>query len=147
MLLAVREVILRHGTTLQKLVRFGVVGVAASITYYLASIALLSYSNVFLAGIGGFAVGVLVSYFGHKHITFRVSDNTPTDRHSFIRFAFTALAALAYSQVVLYATSVYLNVPDWIALAIVVVTVPAFTFLLYQFWVFRKQQAPLSYDP
>ena len=120
----------------QRLAKFGVVGIVATISYYLVALSLSKFVGVFWANMVGYAGGMCVSYFGHHHLTFASTKNAVPHPQAISRFAAASGLVFMLSQVILYVTVKLLQLPDWLGLGLVVLTVPLITFLLYQFWVF-----------
>lgn len=115
---------------------FAVTGGAAAATHWLVVVALVEASALspLRANVAGFAVAFLVSYGGHRHLTFRAA--AVPHRQALPRFLAVALAGLALNQV-LYAW--LLRHAPWpypLALAVVLVLVAALTFLLARGWAF-----------
>jgi putative flippase GtrA len=79
------------------------------------------------ANAAGFCVAFVVSFAGHRFLSF--SDADTALWQSFRRFAATALVALLRG----------LNLPDWLALFFALVFASAQTFLLSRFWAFRRK--------
>ena len=120
----------------QRLTRFAVVGIAATMSYYVVALSLSLLVGVLWANVVGYAVGMGVSYFGHHRLTFSATRNIAAHRQVIARFAVSSGVAFIVSQGTLYVTIKLLELPEWLGLAFVVVTVPPLTFLLCQFWVF-----------
>lgn len=122
--------------TLVQLTRFGIVGLTATGVHYVVALGVSVLVSPYLANLAGYASAVGVSYFGHQRVTFRVDPAEVAHRRHLPRFVVTSLSALALSQLVL-ATGRALALPDAPALALAVLTVPPYTFLLSRVWVFR----------
>ena len=114
---------------------FGVVGVSATLVHYTVALALTEALSVllYLANIAGFMVAVLVSLFGHSLLTFR----KPINKAVSLKFFFVAIGALAVSEILLVILTQHVQLHHRVALALVVVAVPAVTFILNKFWVYR----------
>jgi len=117
--------------------RFAVIGAAATITH--VSVAVLAVERlstpVLLANALAFAAAVLVSYFGHHAWTFRRSG-----RHGkhFPRFLLVALAGLAANQAIMFAIVNLAGLDYLFGLALVVLIVPASSFVLSRRWAFTE---------
>lgn len=116
--------------------RFVVVGAAATATHL--SIGLLLAERLglapFWANLSAFAAAVFVSYFGNLVWTFGLAEE---GLGRLPRFVVIALAGLAVNQSIVFAT---VDVAGWsyrVALVIVVLAVPALTYLASRHWVFR----------
>jgi putative flippase GtrA len=89
-----------------------------------------------LANAAGFAVAFVVSFFGHRRLSFR--DAGTTLAQSLGRFALTALAGFAANEAVF---ALLLRVAGWpalLALLAALVAAAGQTFLLSRFWAFRR---------
>ena len=89
------------------------------------------------ANAAGFCVAFVVSFAGHRFLSF--SDADTALWQSFRRFAATALAGFAANEVMFVALLRGLNLPDWLALFFALVFASAQTFLLSRFWAFRRK--------
>jgi len=121
---------------MQRVARFGFVGLGATATYYAVSLSATLIMGVFWANLVGFAVAVFVSYYGHHRITFAAARTMADHQRAIVRFAVSTLVAFAASQATLYAAVQIFQLPDWFGLAMVVLVVPISSFLFFQFWVF-----------
>lgn len=121
-----------------QIVRFAVVGMAATLTHVVAALALhggMKLSPLW-ANFVAFCAAVLVSYFGHRGWTFAVEG-----RHGigFPKFLSVALAGLAASQAIVYAMVEVIGWPYRLALVAVVVIVPGLSFLFIRHWAFSAR--------
>ncbi len=89
-----------------------------------------------VANAAGFCVAFMVSFTGHRFLSF--SDADTSFWQSLRRFTATALAGFAANEVVFVALLRGLNLPDWLALFLALVFASAQTFLLSRFWAFRR---------
>ena len=89
-----------------------------------------------VANAAGFGVAFVVSFAGHRFLSF--SDADTSLWQSFRRFAATALAGFAANELMFIALLRGLNLPDWLALFLALVFASAQTFLLSRFWAFRR---------
>lgn len=89
-----------------------------------------------MANAAGFCVAFVVSFAGHRRLSF--SDADTSLWQSFRRFSVTALAGFAANEVMFVALLRGLNLPDWLALFVALVFASAQTFLLSRFWAFRR---------
>ncbi len=128
-------------TELLRLARFGIVGLSAAAVHYWVVIALVEWLDIapLQANVGGFVAAFGVSYFGHRHWTF--SDAMAThgeNKHaSFPRFLLVALLGFGMNQLMFYLLLRYAGWPYYLALAVVVFTVAAMTYVLSRLWAFR----------
>ncbi len=89
-----------------------------------------------LANATGFLVAFMVSFGGHRLLSFR--DAATTVARSFQRFVVTALAGFATNEGVFV---LLLRVADWpalLALLVALVVAAGQTFLLSRFWAFSR---------
>jgi putative flippase GtrA len=89
-----------------------------------------------VANAAGFCVAFVVSFLGHRRLSFQDADTTWWQ--SLRRFAVTALAGFAANEVMFVALLRGLQLPDWLALFFALVFASAQTFLLSRFWAFRR---------
>ena len=115
---------------------FLVVGASAAVVH----IAVFMLASPFMwpevANAAGFCVAFMVSFTGHRFLSF--SDADTSFWQSLRRFTATALAGFAANEVVFVALLRGLNLPDWLALFLALVFASAQTFLLSRFWAFRR---------
>lgn len=89
-----------------------------------------------LANAAGFAVAFVVSFAGHRFLSF--ADAETSLWQSLRRFAATALAGFAANELMFIALLRGLDWPDWLALFVALVFASAQTFVLSRFWAFRR---------
>ena len=115
---------------------FLVVGSIAALTH-VGLFALAQYRMVpELANAAGFAAAFVVSFGGHRLLSF--SDANTTLAQSFQRFSVTALAGFASNEALF---ALLLRVAGWQALPALfaaLVAAAGQTFLLSRFWAFRR---------
>ena len=90
-----------------------------------------------LANAAGFCVAFVVSFAGHRRLSFQ--DAGTSFWQSLRRFAATALAGFAANELMFVLLLRGLNLPDWLALFFALVFASAQTFLLSRFWAFRRR--------
>jgi putative flippase GtrA len=90
-----------------------------------------------LANAAGFCVAFVVSFAGHRRLSFQ--DAGTTFWQSLRRFAATALAGFVANELMFVVLLRGLNLPDWLALFFALVFASAQTFLLSRFWAFRRR--------
>ena len=90
-----------------------------------------------VANAAGFGVAFMVSFAGHRFLSF--SDADTSLWQSLRRFAATALAGFAANELMFVALLRGLSLPDWLALFLALVFASAQTFLLSRFWAFRRK--------
>ncbi len=126
----------RHRRLGTQVVRFGAVGVTATVTHVLIVVALVEsgLARPFWANVVAFSTALVVSYFGNHAWTFELRGG---HRRHLPRFLVVALVGLALNQGIVYGAVDLLAWDYRIALAIVVTSVPAMTFLLNRYWAFH----------
>ena len=115
---------------------FGLVGVAAALTHLAVFEALKSMLWPELANAAGFGVAFVVSFAGHRWLSFR--DAGTTVAQSLGRFALTALAGFAANEAVFVLLLRGLGWPSLLALGAALVVAAGQTFVLSRFWAFRR---------
>ena len=83
----------------------------------------------------GFAVAFVVSFAGHRYLSFR-GTSTPF-WPSLLRFAATAVAGFVGNEVVFSLLVRGGNWPSWLALCTALIVAAGQTFLLGRYWAFR----------
>jgi putative flippase GtrA len=115
---------------------FFVVGGAAALTH-MAVFALAQHQMwPELANAVGFCVAFLVSFAGHRLLSFKDAATSVTT--SLRRFAVTAVAGFASNEVVFVLLLRWLNWPALLALFAALVFAAGQTFLLSRFWAFHR---------
>jgi len=115
---------------------FLVVGATAAAVHMVVFMLATPYMWPELANAAGFCVAFVVSFAGHRFLSF--SDADTGLWQSLRRFAATALAGFAANEVMFMALLRALHLPDWLALFFALVFASAQTFLLSRFWAFRR---------
>lgn len=122
----------------QRWIRFGAVGVAATLSYFLLGLLFVNLLRLPLLFGNGLAyiLSFAVSYAGQSRWTFQASDR---DRAALPRFAAAqALGLCLNSCIIEIGNRIGLFYEASMALAIVLV--PAFVYLLCKYWVFRVRK-------
>lgn len=119
-----------------QLTRFASVGFFATGLHVLVATACANLFGLpaLLSNAVGFAAAVTLSYLGHGRFSFE------TNLHHRVhgpRFLLTALTGLAVSSCLTQITVVWLGAPFVAGMAVVALAVPASTYVLCRFWVFR----------
>lgn len=115
---------------------FLVVGGTAALTHLAVFSVTQQHLWPELANASGFVVAFLVSFGGHRLLSFR--DAGTTVAQSFQRFGITALAGFATNEAVFV---LLLRLADWpalLALVVALLLAAGQTFLLSRFWAFRR---------
>lgn len=117
--------------------RFGIVGTIAAIIHF--SIVILLVQNYVLApmiaNIFGFMVGFQLSYWGHRNWTF--NDTESPHRIAFSKLFLVQMVNLGMNELLFY-TFLCLDLPYPIALIIVLMILPMFTFIVSKLWIFKS---------
>ena len=112
-----------------QLVRFGIVGVAATLTHAAIFVGAIEYLGILAvpAVMLAFSVALIVSHLGHHQWTFR---STTSHRESFPRFALVAIFGLGMNTLITWIVVDVLGMWYGIALILGILSVPPLTFLL-----------------
>jgi len=122
--------------TFWQLTRFGFVGIVATAVHVSVGMGLHLGAGVapFGANLVAFCCALGVSFLGQTRLTF---PGASAGRRAFARFTLVAVTGLCLNQAIVWlVTSVFAG-PYWLALAIIIGTVPAATFLMLKFWALR----------
>ena len=146
----VRGLLARHW------VRFGIVGGAASVCYFVLGLLFVSVLGLpTLAGNAlAYALSFIVSYLGQCLWTFRAAEagaGIATHRTMLPRFAATQAVGLCCNSAIVWLL-VNMGVPYAWAMPVAVLLVPVMVYMLCKVWVFKKQasfapSAPESSEP
>ena len=123
--------------TLRQISRFGFVGIVATAVHVGVGLGLHEGAGLrpLWANLVAFGCALGVSFLGQTRLTF--PDST-ADGGAFVRFAVVAVSGLGLNQSIVWlVTSVFAR-PYWLALVIVIFTVPGITFLLLKFWALKR---------
>lgn len=117
--------------------RFAVVGVMATMTHVTVAVVMVEAAAVrpIWANLIAFCAALFVSYGGNHRWTF---GQVRGHGRSFPRFATVAVAGLVLNQTIMWALAERGGLDYRIALAVVVLVVPALTFMLNKLWVFGR---------
>ncbi len=115
---------------------FVVVGATAAATHMGVFEGLRPHMLPELANAIGFCVAFVVSFSGHRLLSFR--DAATSVKQSLGRFALTALAGFVGNEIVFIALTRVLGVAPLPALFVALVFAAGQTFLLSRFWAFRR---------
>ena len=123
--------------TLLRIVRFGIVGVTATLTHAGVSLASLHWLHVppVVANGMGFCIAFLVSMAGHSLFTFR-QKMTPAKA---MRFTTVALSSVGFSSLVVLAGQHLTSLPPNIYLTAAALLTPAFNFVCHSLWTFSHR--------
>jgi putative flippase GtrA len=118
---------------------FVLVGASAALTHMAVfTVVLLLVPTLWpeIANVAGFLVAFLVSFVGHRHLSFQ--DAGTSLLQSFVRFAATAVAGFATNEAVFIVLFRVLALPTWVALISGIVLSAIQTFVLSRFWAFKR---------
>lgn len=118
--------------------RFLFMGFCATAAYYILGLFFVTLLKLplLVGNTAAFALSFAVSYFGHSLWTFR------TDRtigETLPKFTLTQLLAFFLNSFIIDTFCRRFNVPYPIAMIVVIIIVPAITFIICKFWIFRKK--------
>ena len=115
---------------------FLLVGSCAALTHMAVFALVAPYVLPELANAAGFCVAFVVSFAGHRFLSFQDADVVlwPT----FKRFGVTALAGFAANELMFVLLLRVFDMPTLLALFIALVFASAQTFVLSRFWAFRR---------
>ena len=121
---------------LARLGRFGVVGLVATAVHVAVGLALHHRAGAtpLAANAVAFSVAVIVSFAGQRRLTF---PDAAADGATFLRFVAAALAGLGLNQLIVWAVTGPGGGPYWLALVLVLASVPAVVYSLLRYWTFR----------
>ena len=118
---------------------FVLVGASAALTHMAVfTVVLLLVPTLWpeIANVAGFLVAFLVSFVGHRRLSFQ--DAGTSVFQSFLRFAATAVAGFATNESVFILLFRLLGLPTWVALISGIVVSAVQTFVLSRFWAFKR---------
>lgn len=129
---------------LARIIRFGIVGVLAT-AVHVGTVMLLVENrwlpDPLMANVVAFSCAVLVSFFGHSRWTF---GQRRQDLPQFLRFLATTLLALGLNQLIMGVSTRMLGLDYRLAMALIVVLVPLFTYALARSWVFTASRCGVA---
>ena len=91
-----------------------------------------------IANIGGFLVAFCVSYTGQRYLTFKAADIP--HRRALPRYFLVSVSSFGLNEALFYLLLTYTPIPPQIALAIVLLSVAAGTFVMSRRWAFARQR-------
>ena len=118
---------------------FVLVGASAALTHMAVfTLVLLLVPTLWpeIANVAGFLVAFLVSFVGHRRLSFQ--DAGTSLMQSFLRFAATAVAGFVTNETVFILLFRLLGLPTWVALISGIVVSAVQTFVLSRFWAFKR---------
>lgn len=122
----------------QRWVRFGAVGVAATLSYFLLGLFFVNLLRLpLLIGNGlAYIISFAVSYAGQSRWTFQTTNR---DRAALPRFALTQAFGLCLNSCIIWIGN-RIGLIYEISMAVAIFLVPVFVYLLCKYWVFRERQ-------
>ncbi len=123
------------GVRVAKLVKFGVTGVGSTMIHILVAAALISGlgANTQVGNGTAFIVSTLFSYTVNTLWSF---SNRISKRNA-LRFVVASLIGLALTVTISWTADSVLKLHYLIGIAMVVIIVPVYTFLIHSFWTYR----------
>jgi len=121
-----------------QLLRFAGVGGLATLAHVLTALAVQAALPLTAqaANLAGFVAGFATSYAGHARVTF----NAPLRSvPQFLRFLLLSLLGLAASSLAVWVVTTVIGASFALAMAAVVVIVPAVSYVAMRLWVFNEQ--------
>jgi len=124
-------------TTLRQISRFGFVGIAATAVHVSVGLGLNEGAGMrpLWANLIAFCCALMVSFLGQTRLTF---PDANADGSAFVRFTVVAVSGLTLNQIIVWVVTSLFAGPYWLALIIIICTVPGITFLLLKFWALRR---------
>jgi putative flippase GtrA len=121
---------------LARMLRFGLVGVLATLTHATIAVATLRWFGLppLLANGAGWCIAVAVSFCGHSFFTFRAAMSLARA----LRFAAVALGSVAFSSGLVLAAQRWTPLRPELYLPLVALCVPVFNFICHSLWTFRR---------
>ena len=123
--------------TVRQISRFGFVGVIATAVHVGVGLGLHEGADMrpFWANLIAFCCALGVSFFGQTRLTF---PDSSAGGAAFVRFAAVAVSGLGLNQSIVWVVTSLFASSYWLALVIIIFTVPGITFLLLKFWALRR---------
>jgi putative flippase GtrA len=122
------------GARLAELIRFGIVGASATLAYLIIAIALdwlLPLATVYISFLA-YALGAMVSFFGHRLFTF---SHAGAVRGQAVKFAISTV--IGFTVAILIPVIFHMFTPN-ITYLMVAIIVPILSFLMLKFFVFSE---------
>jgi putative flippase GtrA len=111
---------------------FGIVGLLATGVHFIV-FSILSALGIdpILSNVAAFVCAVPVSFYGNRSLTFKVDGNIA-------RFVVMSLFGFGMNHANVWIVTRYLGLPWVLALPGMLLAVPAFSFVVSKFWVYRQ---------
>ena len=133
--MVLKDLLTVHGFL--ELMRFGIVGVAATLIHLGVALYLneVTAINIFIINVLAFMCAFGVSFCGHYFWTFK--SDAPKLK-AFIKFFSVALSGLIASSVMIFILMKAGIESDVVKLVISILTIPAVTYVVGKLWVFKS---------
>ena len=120
---------------MERLFRFGIVGILATLVYVLVTLAVVAsgLANPIVASVIGQTTSAFVSYFAHLHYSFGV----PPQHRLFVwRFLVVAVITYLANIIVTYLLTKVFGISYLISIAAVMILIPILNYICNRLWVF-----------
>ena len=119
--------------------RFLVVGLVATFSHLSVALLLMSFLelNALLANVLAFVTAFSLSFSGNYFWTFRHNESGPSIRSAMFQFLVVSASAFVINSTALFALITLVGVEEHLAVLLSAILVPAYTFIMSRFWVFR----------
>jgi putative flippase GtrA len=129
------------GFGLKLLTRFGLVGIAATLTYAVLATIFMKWDRIEFtpvqASLAAYAAATVFSYLAHKYVTFMSSGSHRSEGPRFLLLT-SAGFAVAYAVPALLTGK--LGLPPAVPVLVTCVLIPAFNLLVLDRWVFAERK-------
>lgn len=124
------------------LIRFGIVGIIATLVHIFSAWILLDnlqINNAIIANTIAFLIAFIFSFLGHYFWTFKANKDNINIRKSIIKFFIIAVTGFSINTFLL-SILLYFNIvaDEKFAIIIALIFVPIFTYILSKFWGFKS---------
>lgn len=129
-----------HGNHLAaKVLRFGVVGGLAALTYAVVTAGLVTGFGVLPvpAAFAGYCASVPFAFVGHRSFSFRSKGRLSIEA---VRFLLAQVLNVSVTLLSMHAVTEWFDAPWWWGVVAATILVPAANFVFMNLWVFRDQQ-------
>lgn len=123
----------------QRWIRFGLVGAAATLSYYLLGLLFVNLARMPLlfGNALAYIISFFVSYAGQSRWTFEARDR---DSRMLPRFALAQAIGLGLNSLIIEICA-RIGLIYEISMIIAIAVVPVFVYFICKYWVFRKREA------
>ena len=124
----------------RQLVRFGVIGGAATLVHFLIVNGLVELCSMaaLVANVIAYVVALQVSFWGHHHWSF--SGHGGSKSNCMAKFVIVSLTGLLLNQLCFYLLLTYTSLDYRLALVVVLGVVAVFTFIMSKIWAFNERK-------